>query len=101
VDPGHQPGLPEASEQLYAQQDDGCDQEPRGFAQKLELFSFNGAKTPIFQKCGAFFMSEFCDFPPFFWLFFHIGSSFLAPKHILNHIFDDFDPSLIQISNFF
>jgi hypothetical protein len=38
VDLGHQPDVSEEPEQLYAQQDDGGDQEPRGYAQKLEIF---------------------------------------------------------------
>jgi hypothetical protein len=44
VDLGHQDirtfDAPEEPEQLYGQQDDGCDQEPRGYAQKLEIFFY-------------------------------------------------------------
>jgi hypothetical protein len=41
VDLGHQPDAPEEPHQLYAQLDDGCGQEPRGYAQKLEIFLIN------------------------------------------------------------
>jgi hypothetical protein len=38
---------------------------------------------------------------PSFWLFFGIGSSFFALKQSSNHVFQNFNRSLVLISNFF
>jgi hypothetical protein len=60
---GQHPGVPDAPGQLYPQEDDGCVQEPRGYARKLELL-LNRAKMPL-KKCGAFLCPNFAHFTPF------------------------------------
>jgi hypothetical protein len=69
VHPGHQPGVHEAPEQLFDQQDDGCDQEPRGYAQKLELCSLNAGKRHFLENAALFYVKILRILPYFLALF--------------------------------
>jgi hypothetical protein len=41
VNPGHQIGVPDAPEQLYAEENEVFDQDSRGYGQKIVFFSLS------------------------------------------------------------